>query len=198
MFAFPFFRRDFPALKGERVTLRMPVPGDYREWAALRAESRVFLEPWEPRWASDEFERPAWRQRLSRYRKDFADGTAAAFFIFEAGGGKLVGGITIGNIRHGVAQSGQIGYWIGERFAGKGFMLEALLLVSRFAFDTLRLHRVEAACIPDNMRSIRVLEKAGFRREGLLRSYLRINGNWQDHYIYALIADDQLGVTAKG
>lgn len=77
-------------------------------------------------------------------------------------------------------------------------MLEALGLVSRFAFDTLRLHRIEAACIPDNKRSIRVLEKAGFQREGLLRSYLRINGIWQDHYLYALIADDQLGGRTKG
>ena len=198
MFALPLFRREFPALKGERVMLRMPVPGDYREWAALRTASRKFLVPWEPRWPADELERGPWRQRLGRYRQDFAQGTAAAFFIFEIGSGKLVGGITLANIRHGVSQSGQIGYWIGEPFAGQGFMLEALGLVSRFAFDTLRLHRIEAACIPDNKRSMRVLEKAGFRREGLLRSYLRINGDWQDHYLYALIADDQLGDRTKG
>jgi ribosomal-protein-alanine N-acetyltransferase len=198
MIAFPFFRRDFPALKGDRVSLRVPESGDYREWAALRAESRAFLEPWEPRWASDELERTSWRQRLGRYREDFANGTAVAFFIFENASGKLVGGITIGNIRQGVAQSGQIGYWIGERYAGRGYMVEALLLLVRFAFDTLRLHRIEAACIPENSRSVRVLEKAGFQREGLLRSYLRINGNWQDHYLYALIADDRLGVRTKG
>jgi 3-polyprenyl-4-hydroxybenzoate decarboxylase len=123
---------------------------------------------------------------------------AIAFFIFETGGGKLVGGITLANIRHGVSQSGQIGYWIGEQYAGQGYMVEALGLVSLFAFDTMRLHRIEAACIPDNKRSIRVLEKAGFQREGLLRSYLRINGIWQDHYLYALIADDQLGGRTKG
>jgi ribosomal-protein-alanine N-acetyltransferase len=198
MFSLPFFRREFPALKGERVMLRMPVAADYREWAALRAASRRFLEPWEPRWPADELERGAWRQRLGRYRADFAQGSAVAFFIFETCSGKLVGGITLANIRHGVAQSGQIGYWIGEQFAGQGYMLEALRLVSRFAFETMRLHRIEAACIPDNKRSIRVLEKAGFQREGLLRSYLRINGIWQDHYLYALIADDQLGGRTKG
>ena len=77
-------------------------------------------------------------------------------------------------------------------------MSEALQLVVRFAFDTLRLHRVEAACIPDNARSIRVLEKAGFRREGLLRSYLRINGVWQDHYLYALISGDQRNEQERG
>jgi ribosomal-protein-alanine N-acetyltransferase len=198
MFALSFFRRDAPALKGSRVYLRVPETSDYNEWAALRGESRDFLEPWEPRWASDELQRSAWRQRLGRYREDYANGNATAFFIFENSTNRLVGGITLGNIRHGVAQTGQIGYWIGHRYAGKGLMLEALLLLSGFAFDTLRLHRIEAACIPGNKRSIRVLEKAGFQREGLLRSYLRINGSWQDHYLYALIVDDRRGVTAKG
>jgi len=198
MFALPFLRRDTPTLKGKHVTLKLPEQRHYREWAALRAQSRAFLEPWEPRWAADELERPAWRARLTRYRADYANGNAIAFFIFENATGKLVGGITIGNIRHGVAQSGQIGYWIGERFAGRGFMREALELVLIFAFGTLRLHRIEAACIPDNARSIRVLEKAGFRREGLARSYLRIAGTWQDHYLYALIVEDRQGITAKG
>ncbi|TIX06559.1 MAG: GNAT family N-acetyltransferase, partial [Mesorhizobium sp.] len=165
--------------------------------SVLRGESRAFLEPWEPRWNPDELDRTAWRHRLSRYREDYAQGTAIAFFIFEEGSGKLVGGITLGNIRHGVAQSGHIGYWIGERYSGRGLMTDAVKVVTRFAFDTLRLHRIEAACIPDNARSIRVLEKAGFRREGLLRSYLRINGIWQDHYLYARIEDDPPGAGTK-
>ena len=76
-------------------------------------------------------------------------------------------------------------------------MVEALDLLARHAFDTMRLHRIEAACIPGNTRSIRVLEKAGFTREGLLRSYLKINGGWQDHYLYALIADDRRDARAK-
>ena len=193
MFALPFFRRDLPALKGNLVTLRVPFTNDFREWSALRGESRAFLEPWEPRWAPDELSRSAWRQRLSRYVEDHASGTALPFFIFENASGALIGGITLGNIRYGVAQTGQIGYWIGERYAGKGLMLDALALLVSHAFEVLRLHRIEAACIPDNQRSMRLLEKAGFRREGLLRSYLRINGVWQDHYLYALIAGDRLG-----
>lgn len=197
MVALTFFRRDPPALIGDRVTLRMPVMSDYREWATLRHQSRKFLEPWEPRWAADELDRPAWRQRLARYRQDASQGSAVAFFIYETATGNLVGGITIGNIRYGVALCGQIGYWVGERYAGKGYMLAALRMVSRHAFETLRLHRLEAACIPDNERSIRVLEKAGFHREGLLRAYLRINGIWQDHYLYALIAEDRGAFTAK-
>lgn len=189
MLSLPFFRRPSPALKGARVNLRLPQASDYRQWADLRASSRSFLEPWEPRWAVDELERGAWRQRLARYGEDFASGTALPFFIFENGGG-LVGGITLGNIRHGVAQTGQVGYWIGHNHAGRGLMLEALGLLVTHAFETLRLHRVEAACIPNNQRSIRLLEKAGFQREGLLRSYLRINGAWQDHYLYALVVGD--------
>jgi [ribosomal protein S5]-alanine N-acetyltransferase len=198
MIALPFLRRATPALKGDRVTLRLPQTSDYREWAALRAASKAFLEPWEPRWAPDELERSAWRQRLSRYLEDHASGTALPFFIFENASGSLIGGITLGNIRYGVAQTGQIGYWIGERYAGRGLMLEAVILIVGHAFGELRLHRIEAACIPDNLRSLRLLEKAGFQREGLLRSYLKINGVWQDHYLYALVAGDRPAQLRRG
>lgn len=197
MFALPFFRRDLPALNGEQVKLRVPTAGDYREWAQLRGASRSFLEPWEPRWAPDELERSAWRQRIGRYREDHARGVAVAFFIFRRDSNQLLGGITLGNIRYGVSQTGHIGYWIGERHAGRGYMVEALRLLSGFAFETLRLHRIEAACIPSNTRSIRVLEKAGFQREGLLRSYLKINGVWQDHLLYSLIADERHSAQTK-
>ncbi|MDH4992770.1 GNAT family protein [Aquamicrobium lusatiense] len=190
MFSLPFIRRETPELEGDKVRLRMPQANDYREWAELRAISRAFLEPWEPRWMPDEFERSAWRLRINHYRRDYAQGAAMAFFMYERGHGRLVGGITLGNIRHGVSKSAQIGYWIGQPYAGQGLMTDAVKTLSRFAFGELTLHRIEAACIPENSRSIRVLEKAGFRREGLLRSYLRINGVWQDHYLYARIADD--------
>jgi ribosomal-protein-alanine N-acetyltransferase len=196
MLALPFFRRETPELKGARVTLRLPEPSDFHEWSALRQASRGFLEPWEPRWSPDEFERHAWRQRIQRYREDFARGHAIAFFIVENSSRKLAGGITVGNIRRGVAQSAQIGYWVGERFAGKGFMVDAVRLVVPYAFNVLRLHRIEAACIPGNTRSIRVLEKAGFTREGLLRSYLKINGSWQDHYLFSLVEGDRRGEPA--
>lgn len=191
MFALPFFKRDQQALKGANVFLRAPALEDYADWAQLRGESRNFLEPWEPRWSPDELGRYAWRQRIRRYREEIEHGTGVTFLIFENATAALVGGISIGNIRRGVSQTGQVGYWMGARYAGQGMMTEALNLVTAFAFDTLRLHRVEAACIPGNERSVRVLEKAGFRREGLLRSYLRINGSWQDHYLYGLIADER-------
>lgn len=198
MFQTPFFRRDLPALESETIRLRPPLSQDHAEWAALREESRAFLEPWEPRWAPDELSRRAFRERLKRYHDEYDQGTGISFFLFEQAGGRLVGGLSLTNIRRGVAQSAHVGYWLGERFAGRGLMLEALRLVIPFAFDTLRLHRLEAACIPKNTRSMRLLEKAGFQREGLLRSYLRINGVWQDHYLYALIAGEHQVYSRRG
>jgi [ribosomal protein S5]-alanine N-acetyltransferase len=198
MLPLPFFRRDLPALEGTRVRLCMPTWGDYAEWAALRQESRAFLERWEPKWAPDELSRSAYRQRLRRSRYEYDQGTGVSFFLFEKAGGRLAGGISLSNIRYGVAQSAHIGYWMGERYAGQGLMLDALHLVIPFAFDRLRLHRLEAACIPSNARSIRLLEKAGFEREGLLRSYLRINGEWEDHHLYALIAGEYRAQARRG
>jgi [ribosomal protein S5]-alanine N-acetyltransferase len=189
MFALAAYRRPEPVLAGQQITLRLPKKSDYPQWARLRRDSRAFLAPWEPRWANDELERGAWRERLRRYRQEFNAGTSVPFLIFDNETRMLVGGLTLSNIRYGVAQAASVGYWIGEPHSGKGLMLEALGLAADHAFTALRLHRLEAACIPDNNRSVRVLEKAGFTREGLLRSYLKINGIWQDHYLYALVAD---------
>lgn len=198
MFQTPFFRRDLPALEGARIQLRMPHASDHAEWAALRAESRDFLQKWEPRWAPDELSRRAFRNRLRRYRQDLDQGSGLSFFLIEKNEDRLVGGISLSNIRYGVAQSAHVGYWMGERFAGRGLMLDALDLLIPFAFDRLRLHRLEAACIPENTRSMRLLEKAGFQREGLLKSYLRINGVWQDHFLYALIAGQHHARARRG
>lgn len=177
-------------LKNERVLLRHPRGSDYKAWMELRRASRSFLEPWEPRWTADELERSSWRERLRQYSHDRRRGIGQTFLIFEQPGLQLAGGISIGNIRRGVAQSGHIGYWIGEKYAGRGLMGEALSLVLGYSFEVLGLHRIEAACIPKNRRSIRVLEKAGFSGEGLCRSYLRINGVWQDHMLFSLIDED--------
>lgn len=192
------FGRDRLRLAGPRVTLRLPAVSDYEEWSSLRRRSRAFLEKWEPRWAADELERGAWRARVRRYRKEHARGAGIPFLIVLNDSGSIAGGISVGNIRRGVAQSGQIGYWMGEPYAGRGLMGEAVDALARHCFGPLRLHRLEAACIPGNLRSIRVLEKAGFTREGLLRSYLRINGDWQDHYLYALLAGEYHDQGSRG
>lgn len=198
MLSLPFPRRRPPVLRGQRVELREPTLADFEQWSKLRRDSRAFLEPWEPRWADDELARSGWRNRIRRYREEFAAGTAVPYLLFETGHGRLVGGITLGNIRYGVSQSAHVGYWMGERYAGQGYMQDAVRTLVSHAFGVMRLHRIEAACIPGNTRSIHVLEKVGFTREGLLRSYLRINGIWQDHYIYGLVADELIPARPGG
>ncbi|MBB4348408.1 RimJ/RimL family protein N-acetyltransferase [Rhizobium cellulosilyticum] len=102
----------------------------------------------------------------------------------------LLGGLTIGYIRRGAAQSCMIGYWMGEKHAGQGHMLAALRVAIPYIYGGLQLHRIEAACIPDNWKSMRLLEKAGFEREGLLRKYLKINGEWRDHMMFSRLPED--------
>ena len=189
-----FFRtaglaESMSAVEGERVALRMPQMSDFPEWAALRDQSRDFLKQWEPIWPVDDLTRGAFRRRLKRYAEDQRSDQAYSFFIFRKADNVLVGGITLANVRRGVAQAGSIGYWIGEPFAREGMMTDALATLIPFSFATLRLHRLEAACIPTNTASIRLLEKSGFEREGYARQYLCINGIWQDHLLYARIKD---------
>jgi len=184
------FSETFPAIPGAGVTLRVPQSGDHAEWAALREGSRSFLTPWEPTWPADDLTRGAFRRRLKRYADDQRSDLAYAFLIFRSDDNALVGGLTLANIRRGVAQAGSIGYWIGAPFARKGYMTEAVRALIPFCFRSLRLHRVEAACIPANSASIRLLEKTGFMREGYARGYLCIDGAWQDHLLYAQLNED--------
>ena len=178
------FSEQMPAVAGEGVYLRAPQSTDHADWAALREASRAFLTPWEPTWPSDDLTRSAFRRRLKRYAEDQRSDLAYAFLIFRSDDHALVGGLTLANIRRGVAQAGSIGYWIGVPFARKGYMSAAVRALIPFCFDSLRLHRIEAACIPSNVASIRLLEKTGFVREGYAREYLCINGIWQDHLLY--------------
>jgi len=184
------FAEALPAIEGEGVTLRQPQMSDHPEWAALREKSRAFLEPWEPVWPADDLTRGAFRRRLKRYAEDQRCDQAYSFFIFRSADEVLVGGITLSNVRRGVAQAGSIGYWMGESYARQGLMSVALRALIVFSFSGLRLHRLEAACITTNVASIRLLEKSGFQREGYARQYLCINGTWQDHLLYARLKDD--------
>jgi ribosomal-protein-alanine N-acetyltransferase len=178
-----------PLLTGNGVTLRYPRMGDYAAWSGLREESRKFLAPWEPTWAPDELSRGAYRRRISRYTREIRSDVAYPFFAFRKDGA-LIGGCTLSNVRRGVTQSASLGYWVGERFARQGYMTATVGALAPFVFQTLGLHRLEAACIPDNEPSRRLLLKCGFKEEGRARSYLQINGRWQDHILFALLEDD--------
>jgi [ribosomal protein S5]-alanine N-acetyltransferase len=188
---------DLEVIRGQTLTLRQPAVVDYAEWAELRALSRAHLTPWEPTWAYDDLARPMYRRRLRAYAKDIRDDASYPYFIFDAATDALMGGITLSNVRRGSAQTASLGYWMGAPYAARGYMSKAVRAAIGFAFATLRLHRIEAACLPTNQASIRLLEGAGFRREGFARAYLRINGTWQDHVLYGLLESDPLPLRVR-
>ncbi len=177
-------------IRGEGVFLRPAEMRDFDEWARLRERSRNFLVPWEPAWPNDDLTRGAFRRRLRRHGEEIDRDEAYPFLIFRETDNALLGGLTLGQIRRGVGQAGTLGYWMGEPHAGRGYMSRAVRAAAGFGFATLRLHRIEAACIPANAASARLLERVGFQREGYARSYLRINGAWQDHLLFALLEGD--------
>ena len=177
-------------LEAPRIHLRPPRAGDWQEWAALRAESREFLKPWEPTWPADALDRGAFNRRLRRQAAEWRNDEGFSFLTFTNTDDTLVGGLGITNVRRGVAQMASIGYWTGSPFVRLGYMTEAVQAALEFAFTQLGLHRIEAACIPANLASKGLLQKIGFRAEGEARNYLRINGQWRDHLLYAILRED--------
>ena len=181
------------APRGYGLQLRAPTMADFPQWADLRENSRGYLTPWEPIWPSDDLTRAGFRRRLRRYAEDAAADRAYPFLVFRESDDVLVGGVTLANVRRGIVQAGTVGYWVGQPYAGQGVMTAALRVLLPSLFGELNLHRIEAACIPTNMASVRVLEKCGFTREGLARRYLCINGVWQDHLLYGMLHEDFRG-----
>jgi ribosomal-protein-alanine N-acetyltransferase len=182
--------RSLESIETARLFLRQPEAEHFAAWSALRGGSRAFLTPWEPEWAPDELTRAAFRRRLKRYAGEIERDENYPYFLFLKAGGALVGGLTLGHVRRGVSQTATIGYWMGERHAGQGLMREALLAACRHGFSSLGFHRLEAACVPENERSRRLLARCGFHEEGRARQYLRIAGAWRDHVLYARLAGD--------
>lgn len=192
-----FSRRRPLRLETERLVLRLPMHGDCNAWVTLRDESRDFLIPWEPTWAPDHLTRKSFTNRVYWAQRASRGGTALPLFMVRRDG-VLVGAITLDNIRHGPAQTGTLGYWIGQPFARNGYMHEAIGALVHYAFTTLDLSRIEAACLPENTPSRGVLEKTGFKYEGVAQSYLQINGRWRNHVLYANLRHDRRGRTWAG
>ncbi|PPD44446.1 MAG: 30S ribosomal protein S5 alanine N-acetyltransferase [Methylocystis sp.] len=182
-------RRDMP-IRGEGVYMRPSEMRDYTEWASLRERSRSFLTPWEPLWPVDDLTRASFRYRVRRHAEEMARDEAYSFFVFREEDDLLLGGLSFGHVRRGVSQAATLGYWMGEPFAGKGYMTRAARAACAYAFDKQGLHRIEAACLPTNQPSRRLLERVGFKQEGYARSYLNINGQWRDHLLFALLETD--------
>ncbi len=185
-------------IETERMTLRLPQHSDFLKWAALRSSSIEFLAPWEPSWASDHLSRKSFTNRVYWAQRSLNAGNAMPVFLERREDRALLGAITLDNIRRGPSQAGTLGYWIGETHARKGFMREAITAVVHHAFTALDLSRVEAACLPENEASRGVLEKSGFKYEGVAQSYLQINGRWRNHVLYANLRSDRRGKTDIG
>jgi [ribosomal protein S5]-alanine N-acetyltransferase len=177
-------------VRGCGVWLRPAVMGDYAAWAELRARSREHLVPWEPIWQRDELTRSAFRRRVRHYQREAREDLGYSFLIFDDTDDELLGGLTLSNVRRGVTQAAVLGYWLGLPYVQRGYMTEAVRAVARFAFEELHLHRLEAATMPNNAASVRVLERNGFRREGIAQKLLKINGTWEDHVLHALVAEN--------
>ncbi|MDB2529736.1 GNAT family N-acetyltransferase [Paracoccaceae bacterium] len=192
------FKRRSVSILTARLSLRLPEHRDFREWAKLRHQSRAFLSPWEPIWAADHLSRASFTNRVYWSQRAVKNGNAVPLFVFHKEAGQLVGAITLDNIRRGPSQVGTIGYWVGEQYARQGFMSEAIIAMVAHAFGALDLSRVESACLPDNVASRGVLEKAGFKYEGVAQSYIQINGRWRNHVLYAALRGDRRGRSSAG
>ncbi|WP_290739923.1 GNAT family protein [Amaricoccus sp.] len=191
------FRRHVSlAIETPRLVLRLPEMADHVPWATLRRDGEAFLRPWEPTWSADHLTRKAFRTRVYWAQRARDEGRALALFLVRRPDARLLGAITLDNIRRGPSQSAQVGYWIGAPFARQGYMTEALDAVVRHAFEALDLGRIEAACLPENVASRGLLERSGFVHEGVAVGYLQIAGRWRDHVLYAnLRADRRSGTT---
>ena len=185
-------------LETERLTLRPPIHSDFRAWTALRVASRAYLTPWEPTWAPDHLTRKAFTNRVYWAQRSVSGGTALPLFLLRREDDTLLGAITLDNIRRGPAQAGTLGYWTGEPFARQGYMREAITAIVHQAFTRLNLSRVEAACLPENAASRGLLERTGFKYEGVAQSYLQIDGRWRTHVLYASLRKDRRGKTEAG
>ena len=185
-------------IETERMTLRLPQHGDFRAWTTLRDQSAPFLTPWEPVWTADHLSRKAFTSRIYWANRATSQGTALPLLLIRRDDAALLGAITLDNIRRGPSQAGTLGYWMGQAHARQGYMREAILSVVHHAFTVMDLSRIEAACLPENAASRGVLEKCGFKYEGVAQSYLQIAGRWRNHVLYANLRSDRRGRTDVG
>ncbi len=167
---------------GERVFLRAPQADDYVEFRALMLASRRLHRGF----ASPPVEAEQFATLLKRCRQSNFE----SFFVCLNDDGALVGVFDLSEIVRGIFQSAYMGYYVGQPFAGRGLMTEAMRLVLRHTFEELKLHRVEANIQPHNAPSLALVRRAGFSREGFSRRYLKIDGRWRDHERWAILVED--------
>ena len=167
--------------------LRPPMKRDWGEWVAIRRYNEEFLQPYEPSWSSNYQDQDYYLRRLARQKTEWDAGRGAYFLIYHAKNHNLIGGVNLNNICYGAARYASLGYWLDKDYEGQGYMRESIAAIIDYAFNTLELRRLNAACLIDNNRSVRLLQSLGFEEEGLAKKYLQIDGEWQDHRLFGLI-----------
>ena len=175
-------------LHADRLVLRPPRREDHAGWLDATLSAEATLRRWQPRWPDDHLTRAAFRRRLALFDAERATGTGYAFHLWSAAcgaGERIEGAIRLSPVVGGARSAGRLGYWVADRAAGRGLATSAVEAVTAFAFERLRLARVEAAHVPTNAASARVLAKAGFEAEGHARSYVEIGGVRRDHVLTA-------------
>jgi ribosomal-protein-alanine N-acetyltransferase len=191
------FRRPRMLIEGERTFLRPPAFGDHIDWARLRHDSAAFLQAWEPVWAPDHLARSAFNNRVRWAGRMIRAGRGAPLFVFRKTDERLLGAITLDNLRRGPSQTATVGYWIGAPYARQGWMTDALRALRDHAFGAMDLSRLEAACLPENAPSRALLERCGFACEGVARAYLSIDGRWRDHVLHSALRADRIAAGAE-
>lgn len=205
-------------LTSKRLLLRPLDISDFMQWSEVRTTNRDWLVVWEPtrdpRNQDPSTHLGSFKNRCVIWERESELGKGYQFGIFlpvdsegsesgsRSGNGsesgnrakkeKFIGEINMTAIYRGVSQSCSLGYWIDESHAGNSYMPESVVALCKFAFDVLNLHRVQISIVPRNKSSLRVVEKLGFRKEGLSERYLEINGTWEDHYIFAITSEEWL------
>lgn len=181
-----------PPLLGRRVELRPLVAADFDAWSDVRRRNHRWLSRWEPAryvGAPDAVQhRDAFAARCEARAREIANGSGHGFGVFVAG--RFAGEVNLSSIQRGPFQNAYVGYWIDEALAGQSYIPEAVVMVFRFAFESLRLHRLQISIIPRNAASNRVVEKLGLRCEGVAVRYLEIDGRWEDHGRFAITAEE--------
>ena len=193
-----FLIRPKIRIETARLILRLPQMRDHAEWARIRREGEDFLTPWEPQRAADHTSRRSFRHRVTWSARSAAEGRGMPLFLVLKATDRVIGAATLDNIRRGPAQMANLGYWIGPDHARQGLMREAVDAITHYAFSVMDLSRIEAACLARNAASRGLLEKCGFKYEGVAQSYLQIAGRWQNHVLYANIRADRRGRTEAG
>ncbi len=179
-------------LHGKRIMLRPLVVADFAQWSEVRVRNEGWLLKWEPQRLAGQpdptRDRDAFAVRSAARERERQLGAGYGFGIFVDGA--FAGEINLNSMQRGPFQNAYVGYWIDEARAGNSYMPEAVVVVCKYGFEELRLHRLQIAIIPRNSNSRRVMEKLRYREEGIAERYLEINGTWEDHVRYAITSEE--------